>query len=132
MAPEALARRLIAALLVCGCVASGCKRNARDVTVIWNIEPTPPISGAATIVRLRLQEADGNPVRGAKLRLQGHMAHPGMAPVTGGVSERGDGAYEGSLQLSMAGDWVFVVSGELADGRRISKEIQVASVRRAS
>lgn len=132
MAPGALASRLIAAVLVCGCVASGCSGHARDVTVIWNIEPTPPISGAATIVRLRLQEADGNPVRGAKLRLQGHMAHPGMAPVTGDVSERGDGAYHGRLQLSMAGDWVFVVSGELADGRRISKEIQVASVRPAS
>jgi YtkA-like len=128
MAPGALARRVIAGLLACCGLAIGCSRAATDVTATWKIEPTPPVAGTTTIVRVVLRRPDGSPVSGAKLRLEAHMSHPGMAPVTADVVEQGNGTYETRLQLSMAGDWAIVVTGELADGRRITRETQVPSV----
>lgn len=131
MAPEALARRLTAGLLAFCCVAMACSGRAGDVAVTWKIEPTPPITGSATIVRLSLQDRHGKPVQGAKLQLEAHMSHPGMAPVTGDVIERSQGDYEARVHLSMAGDWVFVVTGELADGSRITRNTRVPAVRPA-
>jgi YtkA-like len=128
MAPEALARRVTALLLVCGC-ACACDRRASEITATWTIEPTPPVAGAATLVRLTLRHDDGTAVRGAKLKIEGHMSHPGMTPVVADVMERGNGAYEARLHLSMPGDWLFVVTGELVDGRRIMKDVAVPSVR---
>jgi hypothetical protein len=128
MAPEALARRVTAGLLAFSCFAIACSR-ATDVKATWKIEPSPPVSETVTVVRLTLQHDDGRPVQGAKLQLEAHMAHPGMAPVTSHLIERSSGAYEARLQLSMPGDWVFVVTGELADGSRLTREIQVPAVR---
>jgi hypothetical protein len=131
MAPGALARRLTAGLLACCSLAIGCGRAAGDVTVTWKIEPAPPVAGSATVVRFTLQHGDGRPAVRARLHLEAHMPHPGMAPVTGDVIERSNGEYEARLRLSMAGDWMFVVTGELADGSRITREIQVSAVRPA-
>jgi hypothetical protein len=128
LAPEALSRRVAAALLACCCMWIGCGRATGDVTVTWTIEPSPPVTAAATVVRITLRHDDGNPVRGAKLHLQAHMTHPGMAPVTGEPIERGAGEYEAQLRLSMAGPWVFVVTGELAEGGRITSQKDVAAV----
>jgi hypothetical protein len=129
--PEALTRRLTALLLASCCVAIGCARRTGDVTVTWNIDPTPPIAGAATLVRLTLRYKDGTPAPGATLKIEGHMSHPGMTPVTADAIERGDGVYDARLHLSMPGDWLFVVAGELADGSRITRSVDVPSVRSA-
>ena len=130
MAPEALARRVIAALLVC-CIAVGCSRGAGGVAISWTIEPPSPVVGADTIVRFVLRQRDGTPIGGAALHLEAHMSHPGMAPVAVEAAERGDGEYEGRLRLTMAGDWLLVVSGRLADGSRITESQPLAGVRPA-
>ena len=36
------------------------------------------------------------------------------------------GAYEAKLQFTMAGEWLLVVSGTLADGSRLTKETRVS------
>lgn len=118
-------------LLACCLFAIACGGRAGEVAVTWTIEPIPPVIGSATVVHVRLVDPDGNPVKGAKLQLEAHMSHPGMAPVSGKAIERMDGNYEARVHLSMAGDWVFVVTGELANGSRIAKDIQVPGVRPA-
>ena len=132
MAPEASGRRVAAVLVACCWLAAACSRGDARITAAWNIQPTPPVAGTMTAVRVTLRRSDGTPAVNARLHLEGHMSHPGMAPVTAEMIERGAGAYDGRLQLSMAGDWVFVVSGELGDGTRISKDVTVPSVRPAS
>ena len=92
----------------------------------------PPSAAATTSVRFTLADSQGARIAGAKLHLDAHMTHPGMTPVTSDVIEISNGAYQSTLRLSMAGDWVFVVSGELPDGRRITKDIQVPGVRQAN
>ena len=128
MAPEAVARRVTALLLAWSCTL-GCGSRASEVSASWTIDPTPPVAGSPTALRIVLRHDDGTAVRGAKLKVEGHMSHPGMTPVIGDLTERGSGSYEGGIRLSMPGDWIFVVAGELADGRRITRQIAVPSVR---
>jgi hypothetical protein len=80
------------------------------------------------VVQFTLQRQDGAAVTGAKLRLEAHMPHPGMAPMTGAILERGNGTYETRLRLTMTGDWIFVVTGQLTDGSRITEETKVRAV----
>jgi hypothetical protein len=117
MAQRPVAPRLIGRLLVCGLVA-GCARTADDVEAAWNIEPGPAVANVASVARIRLHDAKGA-LSGATLRLEGHMSHPGMAPVVAPAVERADGVYEAPFQFTMAGDWVLVLAGTLADGRRV-------------
>lgn len=66
---------------------------------------------------------------GAKLRLEGHMSHPGMTPVTTTVLERKPGEYEAQMKFTMAGDWVLVLTGDLPGGGRLTKQLDVVGVR---
>jgi YtkA-like len=126
MAPEALPRRVIAAFLACWC-AIGCSHSTDSIAAAWVISPGSPIVGAPAVVRVTLLDA-GAAVRGAKLRLEAHMSHPGMTPVTADAIEQAGGSYESRLTLSMAGEWTVVVSGALADGSRIIRSTQVRAV----
>lgn len=130
MAPEARRARL-AAFVVCCCFAFGCTRGAGDVRVTWTIEPSPALTDSDTLVRFALEHNDGTPAVGARLRAEAHMSHPGMEPVMADVIERANGFYETRLRLSMAGDWIVVVSGQLTGGRRITTQTDVTAVKRS-
>jgi hypothetical protein len=111
----------------CGTLAA-CGRQPRvaeDIAVEWTITPTPPVVGAAALAELRLRDGARRPVRGATLRIEAHMSHPGMAPIVATAVERGDGVYQAELRLTMRGSWILLVSGELPDGRRITHRIDV-------
>ena len=137
-------RRVLRAvlILVCSlataCAAPGC--DVRDhepestgaINVSWTLDPSPPFAGTPLVVRLTLRDRDQTPVTGARLRLEGLMSHPGMAPVTAPVTERGNGEYEAPLQFTMAGDWILLVTGELSGSGQIKKQIEINGVRPAS
>jgi hypothetical protein len=131
MAPEALARRLIVGMLASCCILVACSRKAADVVVDWNVQPPRPSAGVEIAVQLRVANADGAPVTGAKLQCTAQMSHPGMAPIIATAVERGAGLYEARLELSMAGDWVLIATGGLPDGRRIESSFRVADVQPA-
>ena len=126
-------------LLVCAVLlawtpvwVAACRPNPSDqINASWTIDPSPPAAGNPLVARIRLRDRSQAPVLGAKLRLEGQMSHPGMAPVVAELTERGDGEYEAQMQLTMAGDWILVVSGQLRDGTRIVKQIDLAGVRPA-
>jgi hypothetical protein len=113
------------------CAVVSCGRVESPVAVGWSLEPAPPASGRETVARVTLTDAAGKPVPGARLRIEGHMSHPGMAPITTGLTEIADGRYEGRVRFSMAGDWVLVVTGELPDGTRLNRQIEVTGVQPA-
>jgi hypothetical protein len=99
------------------------------VRIAWTLDPAPPAAGVPTLVRIAVTDRQGQPVSGARLRLEGHMSHPGMVPVVVDAGESSGGAYEGRLQFSMAGDWLLIVSGSLADGTRVTEQLELPGVR---
>ena len=126
--PGRLGVALVAGALLLGC---GPPRSTDDVRVQWALDPAAPSASIDTIARITVHDERRQPVTGARLQLEAHMSHPGMAPVVGRFTDRGGGAYDTRLQFSMAGDWVLVVTGELPDGRRITRSLPVAGVRPA-
>ena len=130
---------ILACSLATGCAAPGCDvhrdrepESSGAISVSWTLDPSPPFAGTPIVVRLTLRDRDQKPVTGARLRLEGLMSHPGMAPVTTAVTERGNGEYEAPLQFTMAGDWILLVTGELPGGGQIKKQIEINGVRPAS
>ena len=129
-APTARARTLISVLTISASVWLGCGQSGDEaVSVTWAIDPAPPVTSTVTTAQITLRDRREQPVRGARLRLEGHMAHPGMTPVVSQVTEREDGTYTAPVHFTMAGDWTLVLTGELQDGTRITKQLEVTGVR---
>ena len=111
-------------------LSASCGRHAAtdsDVIVELKTRPAPSAAGGVTDAVVTLRDRDRHPVRGARLRVEAFMSHPGMAPVLAIPVERGDGVYEVPLQLTMRGDWIVRVTGTLPDGRTVHRQIEIAA-----
>jgi hypothetical protein len=118
-------RRFFSAILTFGClVAAACARppaSADDVVVEWKVVPSAPIVHGEASAEIRVLDRVRQPLRGARLRLEAHMNHPGMAPVIEPLVKPENGVYRVRVRFPMAGVWVLFVKGELADGRRLDE-----------
>jgi YtkA-like protein len=124
---------MLACAVYAAAAAAGCRSDpSEQITAEWTLEPSPPLAGSDIVARISLHDSARNPVVGAKLHLEGQMSHPGMTPAVSDVIERGGGIYEARLRLTMEGDWTLVLTGELRDGGRITKQLDLAGVRRAT
>ena len=117
-------------LLYVTLLAFACQKTAKppDVALQYEIVPQPPRVGAATI-DLKLTDKNGAAVGGARVDLEGNMSHAGMAPVSSEAKEVETGKYRGTLQLTMAGDWIVLVHITLADGQKVERQIEVSGVK---
>jgi hypothetical protein len=91
------------------------------------ITPEPAKVGPVT-VRLGLKDSASHPLTGAHLMLEADMVHPGMAPVFTQAKETMAGNYQGTLDITMPGDWVVLVHGTLADGKKLERQIDMNGV----
>ena len=117
--------------LCAGLLLSGCQRGAgphADVSVAHEVSPDPPRVGPATVT-LRVSDAAGRPLSGARVSLEGNMSHAGMRPVFGEATETEPGRYQSRLEFTMGGDWVVSVRLALPDGRRIERQFDVKGVK---
>ena len=120
------ARLAVIIALVLGLSAACRQPDASDVDVRWTLRPERPTVGPVTLtVTLGEPHAAAS---GTEVRVVGHMAHPGMAPVVATTTRRGHGVYDASLNLNMAGDWVLLVTVQLADGRRVERRVDIPGV----
>lgn len=94
------------------------------------VTPAPPTVGAARVEVVVKDEA-GAPARGGTLSLEGNMSHPGMRPSFADCQELTPGHYQGSLALTMAGDWLIEVDVSFPDGHRARRTFPVPGVRPA-
>jgi hypothetical protein len=117
----------LAATLV-GVLAAACAKPAADsIDLTWALRPERPTIGPATLtVTLGEPHAAAS---GTRVRVVGHMTHPGMRPVEAEATRCGHGVYQADLTFTMAGDWALLVTIELADGRRVERRIDVPGVR---
>jgi hypothetical protein len=119
---------LLLVVAIAGCQRSRAPDGASDVKLDWFLEPDPPEVGQATAI-VKLTGKDGEPIQGATVKLEGNMSHPGMTPVLADAQETGPGSYKANLDLTMGGDWFFLVNATLADGRKLSRKIDVLGVK---
>lgn len=121
-------RRIARVLAVIGaaCAIAAC-RPSPGYDLSWTVQRSADTASATVAVGLMVRQ-DGSraPIGGARLTIEGHMAHPGMAPVVMHMTEAAAGRYEARLPLAMAGEWTLVVSGTLADGQRVTWEHRVS------
>ena len=110
-------------------LALACHKTAPppNINVQYEVLPQPPRLGITTI-NLRLTQKDGQPVKGARVELEGNMSHAGMSPVTSDAKEIEAGKYSGTVQLEMAGDWIVVVHITLADGQEVQRQIEIKAL----
>lgn len=87
------------------------------------VTPDAPVVGRPSTVQIELRPEVASSWRGARLSLEAHMSHPGMAPVVIVLDEAAGAMYRGSLSFTMAGEWVLFVSGEARDGRQLREPV---------
>lgn len=123
--------RAFGALALCaGLFLTGCQRRAEpqaDISVEHEVEPRPTRVGPARVM-LRVADAAGRPLGGARVRLEANMSHAGMRPVFAEAVETEPGRYQTELEFTMAGDWVVLVRLALPDGRKIERQFDVKGV----
>jgi hypothetical protein len=98
-----------------------------DYTLEHEVSPQPPRVGPVTIT-LRLNDASGKPVDGARITIEGNMSHAGMPPVLAQAGKVDAGWYQANVELSMAGDWIVLVHVVLQDGRTFERKFEINGV----
>ena len=120
----------VIALCVCLALAQACRHqndSVPELTLTHEVSPQPPRAGPLTIT-LRLADASGKPATGVRINLEGNMSHAGMTPVFAGAKETEPGRYSSTMELSMAGDWYFLVHMTLPDGRKLERQFEIKGV----
>jgi multidrug efflux pump subunit AcrA (membrane-fusion protein) len=112
-------------------VAAAMNGPAERVTIDFSTDPSPPHKGANS-VRVKLSSSDGRPVAGAEVTTTFFMAAMpamGMAAVRSAATlrEKGDGIYEGPLELETGGTWQVTVvvkrGGQTVASRQLSVSV---------
>jgi hypothetical protein len=112
-------------LILAGCQASPDPTDA--ISIEHKVAPQPLHVGVSTI-DLKLTDAAGDPITGARIHLEGLMTHPGMRPVFSEAREAGPGRYQSSLEFKMAGDWIVLLQITLPDGQKLERQFDVKGV----
>jgi hypothetical protein len=95
--------------------------------VVWTFAPKPPRVGTSQWT-VSLKGADGKPVQGARISLEGNMSHPGMQPVQARLQEAAPGQYKAPLKFTMEGDWFILMDATLKDGSTLHQQWSVPAV----
>ena len=112
-------------------LAQACRHQIEsvpDLTLTHEVFPQPPRVGPLTIT-LRVADPAGKPATGVRIKFEGNMSHAGMTPVFSEGKEIEPGRYSSTTELSMAGDWYFVVHMTLPDGRKLEREFEIKGVK---
>lgn len=118
-----------ALLIVVFALAACSRQSAGDPTVQMrmSVSPSPPAVGEA-LITITVSDPANQPIAGAALALEGTMSHAGMAPANAEAREVRPGEYQATLPLSMAGDWLVIVTATLPDGRVVEQTLPLNGV----
>lgn len=117
-------------LITCSFSVAGCQsseNNHSDVQVEWEITPSPPSVGQATL-EITLRDSTNELLTDADVNIEGNMSHPGMQPVIANAEEVEPGVYSAPIEFSMGGDWFFIIESTLSDNRVVERQINVPGV----
>ena len=122
-----IAIALVGALILSACNPRAAESGTLDVTIV-SVSPDPATAGDA-VITLRIRDAEGNPVEGATIEVEGTMTHAGMQPVIVTTEALGEGKYATQdFRFTMGGDWVIIVRATLADGSTAEQRVNLKGV----
>ncbi len=113
-------------LFVGGCHSA--PSDSPDVKAELALDPDPPVVGENHLT-LNLTHAQGAPLEGATVQVEGNMNHAGMKPSFADLKETEPGRYAGTLEFTMGGDWFILVSAKTSDGKAVERKIDVPGVK---
>jgi len=117
-------------IILIGAVA-GCRRGSHndipEIGIDLAVSPNPPQVGPATVT-LTFSDAQGQPLSGATVELEGNMSHAGMTPVLAQATEVAPGQYQAPLQFTMGGDWFILVKAMLPDGQSLERQFNLPGI----
>jgi hypothetical protein len=119
---------LVLLVLAAGCSSRKDSERLEGVKVDFKTDPDPPRVGPVK-TSITLKDKEGKPIEGAVLELEGNMNHAGMKPVFADARETDPGRYEAELKLTMGGDWFVLITGKLADGRKVKEKVDMPGVK---
>ena len=104
---------------------------AAQIQIDMSTEPSAPRKGANT-VRVKLTGPDGKPVMGAQVSANFFMpAMPAMGMAAehavAALADKGNGIYEGPLQLAAGGTWSVTVTVQQAGRTVATKQLSVSA-----
>ena len=118
-------------ITLCFCIVfvHGCRRanETPDLKLTHEVSPQPPRVGQVRVT-LGLTDSSGKPVTRAGLSIEGYMTHPGMKPIAASVVESEPGRYVSVIDISMAGDWVFIVHIQLPGRVSMDRQFEIKGV----
>ena len=118
---------LLSVLVLNACGPRAEQSGDLDVTIL-SVSPDPAAVGDAVII-LQVRDADGNPVEGATIEVEGTMTHAGMQPVIVETEALGEGKYATQdFRFTMGGDWVIIVRATLAEGSTAERRVDLKGV----
>jgi RND family efflux transporter MFP subunit len=111
--------------------AAAMNAPAQQTAIDLSTVPDPPHKGTNT-VRIKLTGADGRPVTGAQVSANFFMAAMpamGMAAMrdVATLTDKGDGLYEGPLQLQTGGTWQVTVTVQRGGQTIATKQLSVSA-----
>jgi hypothetical protein len=102
--------------------------SSPPVAIEHEISPEPARVGPSAIT-LKLADAAGKPVTGARIAVEADMSHAGMSPQFAEAKEAEPGRYQTRLEFQMAGDWIILLHVTLPGGKKLERQIEVMGVR---
>ena len=121
---------VLALLLLSTSLSSGCFRSSgipNGVRFASECDPTPSRVGRSTFT-VALTTSSGERLAGAHVSLEGDMSHAGMSPVFGETREVVPGRYQGTLDLSMRGDWSVLFHITLPSGQTFHRQLNLRNI----
>jgi hypothetical protein len=109
-------------LIGCGACRTPDSRATDIVTALY-VTGEPVVVDRDSVFEFLLADAAGRKMPGASLSVEGHMTHPGMAPIAVPAVDEGDGKYRVTLRFTMAGEWVLTLKGMLPDRRVLDQRL---------
>ena len=113
-------------LFVAGFISCRSQSSA-EVIITHEVAPQPARVGQVAI-RLRVTDAQRQPIVGARITLEGNMSHAGMSPLFVDTLEAAPGEYRANMNLSMAGDWIVLVHLTLRNGAKLERQFEIKGV----
>ena len=102
------------------------EKKVQDLTLTLVTQPEKPKAGE-NVIRLKITDKAGQPIKDAQVSFIFNMAMPGMVPTKGEGKLAKDGLYETKAMLAMAGQWDVTVIVRRPGQKEVQEKFKVTA-----